>query len=226
MTSKFMRYGPPVICALLLLGMASLDPMRVDWDAARPYQARAREAIAAVPIQIGPWTGRDIAIQQDALDLLRPNATLERQYVIPGTSLSADMLIVQCGDTRDMLGHYPQICYPSAGWTIVHAEPQDWPVGAMTIPGKEYELARPHGRDQVERCVVRDFFILPSGALVRDMSDVQRAAKSYRQLAYGVAQIQLIYNANTTGRQRDAIFSDLIGANAPLIDVMKSGGVR
>jgi Protein of unknown function (DUF3485) len=226
MNSKIMSYAPPVVCGILLLGMTALDPMRIDWESAQPYQARARAAIAAVPLHIGLWTGQDEIIQKDALDLLRPNATLQRRYVLPGTSFWADILIVQCGDTRDMLGHYPPICYPSAGWKKVRAEEQDWRTSGMTIPGTEYEFTKPRGDDQMDHLIVRDFFVLPSGTLARDKDALEHAAKSYQQLAYGVAQIQLIFDARTTARQRDAIFSVLVGANASLIDVMKSGGIR
>ena len=50
------------------------------------------------------------------------------------------------------------------------------------------------------------------------MESVNAAAKDYRELAYGVAQIQVLFDASVGEAQRDAAFNGLIGANRRLID--------
>ena len=91
----------------------------------------------------------------------------------------------------------------------------------MSVDGTEYVITRPSG----ERTTIRNFFILPNGKIVRDMESVNAAAKDYRELVYGVAQVQLLFDASVGGAERDQIFAELIGANADLVATLRKGQI-
>ena len=54
-------------------------------------------------------------VPPEAQELLRPNAIFSRRFQRPG-EIGVHVLVVHCSDARDMIGHYPPICYPSSGW--------------------------------------------------------------------------------------------------------------
>jgi hypothetical protein len=73
---------------------------------------------------------------------------------------------------------------------------------------------------------IQNFFVLPNGKIVRDMEDVTAAAKDYRELVYGVAQVQLLFDAATERAERDRIFAQVIGSNRDLIETLRNGVPR
>lgn len=80
-----------------------------------------RTPLQSFPEQLGPWTGSDIPIDKDVLDILGPGDFLLRAYQDPGReSPYVDLFIAyfpsqRAGDTI----HSPQHCLPGAGWTPV-----------------------------------------------------------------------------------------------------------
>ena len=78
----------------------------------------SREPLAFLPYQLGEWTGTDVAMQQDVLDILGPGDFLQRFY--ENTSVSqpyVDLFLAyfpsqRAGDTI----HSPKHCLPGAGW--------------------------------------------------------------------------------------------------------------
>jgi len=77
-----------------------------------------REPLAALPYQLEEWTGTDVAMQQDVLDILGPGDFLQRFY--ENTSVPqpyVDLFLAyfpsqRSGDTI----HSPKHCLPGAGW--------------------------------------------------------------------------------------------------------------
>jgi hypothetical protein len=225
------QFAPPVLCLGLLAAMSYGDTLGVDWTAAAPFHARVRTAMDKVPHYIGLWEGHDEEFDRDALVLLKPNAKLQRLYTRYHSDEAVGMLIVQCADPRNMVGHYPEICYPSAGWNIDKAEAQDWHAGRLVIPGVEYTISqeRPTPRGPVRiRRIVRDFFVLPDGTMARDMDAIRAAAKTYRHLAFGAAQIQLLFEYEASPAQRDTDFNELVGdpEMTSLIETLQAGGTQ
>ena len=160
----------------------------------------------------------------DAEGLLKPNAYLHRVYINPVRDHRVELLLVQCRDARDMQGHYPPICYPSHGCQMpLPGNAEIWNVGnavkTVQIPGREYQVTFPGG----QQIAIRNFFVLPNGKMVRDMNDVTTAAKDYRELVYGVAQVQLLFDGKTNTADRNEIFAQVIGSNLGLIDMLRDG---
>jgi len=77
-----------------------------------------REPLASLPQQLGEWTGTDVAMQQDVLEILGPGDFLQRYY--ENTSVSqpfVDLFLAyfpsqRAGDTI----HSPKHCLPGSGW--------------------------------------------------------------------------------------------------------------
>jgi EpsI family protein len=77
-----------------------------------------RQPLASLPYQLGEWTGTDVAMQQDVLDILGPGDFLQRFY--ENTSVRqpyVDLFLAyfpnqRSGDTI----HSPKHCLPGAGW--------------------------------------------------------------------------------------------------------------
>lgn len=225
MMRSWFQYAAPLATLLLLVGMTTGDKLRIDPHESDGYHANAAVAIGRVPKAFGSsnrtWyqTGKDILLPDDAAGMLKPNAYLHRIYMNPSTGRRVEVLLVQCRDTRDMQGHYPPICYPSSGCSIDRGVTQTWQAGALSLTGVEYVVTRPNN----QQLIIRNFFVLPNGKIVRDMESVVAAAKDYRELVYGVAQIQLLFDASVGGAERDQIFAQWIGSNQDMIAALRSG---
>jgi exosortase len=229
----------PIASLLLLTGMTTSDKLRTDPHEADAFHARAAAAIAHLPktIEAGrnSWYARkDIPLSDDAAALLQVNGYIHRVYVNPRTDRAVELMLVQCRDSRDMQGHYPPVCYRSQGCGItLPGDAQDWKLGtrvaggppvtpaadAPSIAGREYTVTWPGG----QRMTIRNFFVLPNGKIARDMEGVNAAAKDHRELDYGVAQIQLLFDASVGAPERDQIFIDVIGSNQDLIATLRGG---
>jgi hypothetical protein len=113
-----------------------------------------------------------------------------------------------------------------------YAEPRDWNVGGMTIPGVEYGFEQKLV-GQTYRTTVYNFFVVPGGKsnnpLRRDMDAVRDAAEDYQQRYYGAAQFQVVFqglsSADLSRSERDEIFQTLIEPTIPVIKTLSSGGL-
>jgi hypothetical protein len=225
----------PVLSIGLLGGVVAEQNKHLKPRDVAPYHARAKEAIDAVPYSIagGLWTGKDEELPPAAQTLLRPNAWINRTYRENDTSTSrglreVSLLIVQCKDSNDMLGHYPPICYPNSGKTQISATPRHWQVGELTIPGTEYRFSsRAQGHDIIT--TVYSFLIVPNHGIAATMKDVESTAEDYQERYFGAAQFQVVFEAaagaDRPGSERDEIFTTLMTPNISLIKTLTSGGL-
>lgn len=208
--------------ALALLGGAAADrlSLRPPTDAG-PYHERVREAVKLLPKRIGDWMGREIEQPTAAVRLLRPNVILCREYQNYVTLRRATFLVVQCSDARDLVGHYPPVCYPNQGWRVMSKEPGDWDVDGTVVRGTIYQFRQPGGAMQTT--VVRNFMVLPDGRFERDMDAVDAASQNVERRFYGAAQVQVIVDASVPAEERDEIFGTLVAGNWPVIEAIRSG---
>jgi EpsI family protein len=77
-----------------------------------------REEFGSFPHQFGPWTGKDVDVPRDILDVLGPGDFLFRNYQdVLSSDPSVNLFIAyfssqRAGDTI----HSPKNCLPGAGW--------------------------------------------------------------------------------------------------------------
>src|SRR5208282_23181 len=119
------------LSALLLVVMNRFDPLRIDWHMADAFLAQAAQAAGKIPVSLpGGWTlQQDFPLERDAQAILQPNAYLNRRYQNIYTKQVVGFMLVECGDPRSMVGHYPPICYRGQGWTLQQVSAQQWIAG-------------------------------------------------------------------------------------------------
>lgn len=216
--------GVPVVLTVCLLGGVAVDRLVYHLPPAdsEPYHERVRATAHRLPYNIGLWLGSDVEVPAAATELLDPNAIVSRSYQHVATGKTCSFLLVQCKDARDLLGHYPPVCYASQGWAKQDATPKDWEIEGTVIPAMRYHFMRKR-LERVSEIRVENFMILPDGQFCRDMSGVETSAQDYRRKFFGAAQIQVITDAGVGDAEREQLFRQFIGAAKPLIDEIRAG---
>jgi hypothetical protein len=232
---KLIRFGlllvSPLLCLTLLGGIAAENRTYLKPADFEPYHVRGKAAIQSLPMSIGSWNGSpaDDEVPKEAQTLLKPNIILMRRYSdvsVAGLDRprSVSLLIVQCKQSGDMIGHFPPVCYPSAGNEQKLALARDWKITPeVTIPGMEYQFVWTKN-GQTIRKTVYNFMIVPTRGMVRDMEGIKQAAQDYQQRYYGAAQFQVVFSGPVNGdleqSERDEIFKTLMEPAIPVITVL------
>ena len=190
---------------------------------AEPYHARIRGSAERVRLVLGVWVGQDVPVPRVAIKTLKPNVILSRQYTNLRSRQQFSLLVIQCGDARDLVGHYPPQCYPSQGWEQRGARVVDWEVDGLRIEGMQYQFVS-NRFETVRETVVDNFMVLPNGSTCRDLRGVGRAAKDFRQRAFGAAQVQVITDVSMTAEERREVFETVVRGHRELIDAILAGG--
>lgn len=218
----FARIAPIAISLALLVAISwERAALRMPQGDPEPYHRAVRAAAAEMPYYVGEWIGADQDVPPSAITMLRPNAIVCRSYQNIRTGRSVTLLLVQCGDARDLLGHYPPVCYPAHGWTLTGSWPHDWTLGERTVEGTAYTFTR-GVLSEYDAITIYNFMVTPDGRTARDMEHVSRAAQDYRRKGYGAAQVQMVFPGNVSEQERDAIFATLLGANLNLIQTIEA----
>jgi len=212
-----------MVVSVLLLGGAVAERYTlmspVDGSA---YQARVKEAFAAFPAKVGDWTSKDVPVPAEAMRLLRPNSMMSRQYTNVATGQQCSVILVDCSDARDLLCHYPPVCYPGQGWKLVGKEARTWDVGAGEgAVGTNYEFSRVNF-ESATGIVAASTMILPDGRFKPDMRGVEEAAADVRRRVYGAAQIQVVVNGAMGAVERDRVIGEMYQLHKPLFDAIRS----
>jgi hypothetical protein len=207
----------PIAGLSLVVAVAILAPQAPQGgEETERRHARIRLAFESVPLRLGDWIGEDQPLPPAAVEMLRPNAVLSRDYRRLGDPARISVSIIHCGDVRDMGSHYPPICYPAHGWSLRNESasdraglPEAWstdtagargPVGMQgsltlggdRLPCRIYRFSRMLDSLTEARMTVVNVFILPSGEWRSDLESIREASERRRLAAEGVAQIQLV----------------------------------
>ena len=224
-----MRFSPsiiaaPVLCFGVLVGIFAEARTRIRPETTEQYHLKAKAAIESVPTIIGTWMSKPEEVPPEALKLLRNPDILSRRYVdMSQRDRWASVLIVHCRDTRDLNGHYPPVCYPNTGHTLVRRLDHDWHIKGLHIPGREYIFHKIEPSKTTRTCVY-NFLIVPVKGIVRDMTDLAKVSEDYQQRYYGASQIQLVMSAELSEETRQEIFRSLVGELTDCIRTLQSGG--
>jgi hypothetical protein len=236
--------APPLLCLGVLSGIAIEKTSHVHPKDAAGYHARVKSAIERLNLTIiddktGIWNGQDIPQPPTAIQLLKPNKILSRRYVDSSDSRGTrycDVLIVQCRDSRDMVGHYPENCYVNSGETLFDKRERDWTIRGVMITGTEYTFERYERGRPMRRCVY-NFLVVPGvmpegtpavpgvagSTIVRDIKGVNKAAEDYQRRHFGAAQFQFVFPAadpDMPRSTRDEIFATLMGSNMKVLEAL------
>ncbi len=210
-----------VAAALAMLVAAGLWTQSYPTAAsATDYHDRVLKLAGDAPKHFGPWTGTPNDIPASAVELLRPNATVSRNFVDQAGGRSGQFLVIQCRDARDLAGHWPPNCYPSSGYTETGRTLTQWQApGLPPISGMNYRFERAsiHGTLTL---VVDNFLILPGTGFVPNMAAVRQAGDDPQRRHFGAAQVQVVTRAGLTEDQRQAIFAEVLAPHAELLNTI------
>ena len=226
----------PVLCLALLGGIALQQRTRLRPDApvVKVYHDRAREEINGIPRMVTidgvQWSAEARKPETAAVRLLRPNVILSRHYVegvLDRYPRTADLLVVQCRDSRDMTGHYPPICYKNIGYEMFDKKaPEPLRVGNLSVPYTEYYFEK-WSQGQPQQLCIYNFFVVPGRGAVRDIKGVHEAAEDYERRFFGAAQFQVLIPVSQVPLKadRDRVFAGLIRSRPQLIENLISDGL-
>ncbi|MAE59832.1 MAG: hypothetical protein CMJ49_00590 [Planctomycetaceae bacterium] len=237
--SRFSKVLCMIVTLAVLIGAGfethgRLDRGRIN-DFHEAVEHQYRTVIAPKLENLGPndeWEGDQLPVTPEAIALLRPNFIFERRY--NNGRVGFTVLMSQTRDARDMLGHYPPICYTGQGWRLTRQveQPKDrWVVDDVSIAVMEYDFRRSYefsvDEEEVQTyLVVRNFMILPDRNSVWDMDLVDKHQEDFRKRGYGAAQVQIVfYGETTTMGFRDDITTMLITTLEPLLKTILNGVV-
>lgn len=191
---------------------------------AERYFDSIRLAAEAIPYKIGPWLGEDMTVAPAAVKLLQPNSIIQRQYADPSTGRTLHMLFVHCGNTLDMQGHYPPVCYPAHGWREVDRKPVSVPAASASLPATRYTFSRV--MDGLERRMsVINLIVVPRNdeQFFADMTALNRASQSVRTAGLGAAQVQIVSMNDQVDLERDPAVAQFMQAIDPVLRVIAEG---
>lgn len=218
----------PWLTLVLLVMLGWRLPARVEHSPqTEQRKAQIAAAMDAVPRFIGDWVGEDWEVPPSAQKLLRPNAVFSRSYLRLGrgerTQQRIHLLMVHCGDARDMIGHYPPICYPSSGWVAIDSEGAAWEeiiFRRRRIPMQIYRFRRvaEDGREQAIR--IFNAFILPGGHTTRGIDDINRQSERLAVSVQGVAQLQIVTPATMSRDEAAHAAAELLEGMTNLFDAL------
>lgn len=207
--SALSRAGAPAVTVALLAAMLFLGggaPFRTSPEI-EAYFARVKATIEAVPHQSGPWLGIDIPATPAAVEMLQPNKLIQRRYTHADTGEWFELLIVHCGDVRDMIGHYPPVCYPAHGWTLGPRRVVEVGDARTATRATSYTLSRDRELTR-ESIVILGLFALPAPegeTLGHDLAHIERAGRFRERARLGAAQVQVIMPSEVAGTRREQI---------------------
>ena len=214
----------PRLVALVMLGYVGFGHLLADRVApdAETYHARIRVLAEYAPLRIGEWVGKDMPVPVAAVTLLKPNVILSRSFINFRTGTEVQFLLVQCRDARDLLGHYPPVCYVTHGWQLRSSLREDWQVGDQVIHGTLYNFS-PSSSDQLVPQNISNFMVVPGGGTCPDMQGVDGAAKDHRRRLLGAAQVQVVTSERLSMEDHAAVREKLLLAHHDLIDAIGTG---
>ncbi len=213
------------LTAIILAGMGGYSLASIRPTGGEAYFARVRVAIDALPMQIDGYIGVDRPALPAAVEMLRPNRLLQREYTDPLTGSSFSVLVVHCGDVRDMMGHYPPVCYPSNGWEVesTSGEAIERSQGGP-IPITRYQVSRDDGSLRLSR-VIANTFVVPRAddPLGRDDRALDSVTRTRWSSGLGAAQVQIITDAQMDPADRERIERSLADRLEGLIGAVSKG---
>lgn len=136
--------GERVQTTLLLLLMLAVGA-GAWWLQWRPAPRVDPGPLAALPLEVGPWQGRDIPLEDAVERILQADHHVQRVYARENSGEIVWLYIGYYGTHRGgRPEHTPEVCYPSAGWSVEARESPG--LGARDDDGSVMLLVAQDGR--------------------------------------------------------------------------------
>jgi EpsI family protein len=132
--------------ALLCAGVCILAAQAISSQAFRrqPFLP-SPPALAMLPMHLGGWEQmQDASLDPEALQMLNPSDSLDRQYQLAGGPHGANLFVAYYkSQLQAKTAHDPKVCLPGAGWNPRMSRVMDVSVpGFRSFPVNYYRIAR------------------------------------------------------------------------------------
>ena len=211
-----------VLITLLALSLGAANKIRLGPPPdAKPHLERVRDATGRVTGEVPGMIVTQGHLPRQAFELLRPNVLEARTYVELASNRSFSVLLVHCGDIKDMGAHSPPACYPGSGLKVVDTRPMPLELNGRVLNGVEYEL-QPSGHDDRGPLCIWNCMFLPGGTTTYDPVDLRHHARANNLRYYGSGQVQVLVRATENATDRIASYRQAISIYQTAIDQMLS----
>ncbi|MGI9014873.1 MAG: exosortase-associated EpsI family protein [Phycisphaerales bacterium] len=212
--------GPFLAIALILMLPLGFPAGSANDAAAEVHNAQIREAFTEVAWQIARWRGDVVPLPASTDATLNPNAILSRRYREIGTGIEATLVVVHCGDARDILGHWPPVCYPANGFQLTgqQALTVECDIGlADEFTVNRFDFYRPREWGDTLDVNVFNFFVKPDGSTTADYQSITNLAGSAGRSAMGIAQVQIVITHAMSAAEETRTLTQLLSGIKPLL---------
>jgi len=169
-----------------------------------PFRAGA---LAELPLELGPWEGRDRPLAEALIRAADVDDYLYRQYTRPRDRSEVALWVAFGVRARDLAPHRPGVCYPAAGWGLrKHDAVTLENVAAEALVVQYYDFESPHldGRP----VTVLNYYVVDGRAL-SDIGELRAVAwRGGVNLQY-VAQVQVTARSGTGPAEAEQRRADL-----------------
>jgi EpsI family protein len=126
------------------------------------------------PRQIGDWTGQDVPLEEATRERTGADAILNRRYARGNGGESVGVYIASGITTRALVGHRPEVCFVSGGWTLMDHRPMELSLAdGGKLPCTIYQFSR--GMLDATRMTVLHYYIV-DGQYCGNVSLLRRKA--------------------------------------------------
>ncbi len=207
---SFLSTGAVAASVLLLFGIGHrLATARLTTITASVPLPRG--TLDALPMRLGDWNGHDVPLDERVIRATDTDDHVHREYVRNGESVT---LYVAYGvRMRDLFPHRPEVCYPSAGWTLERARDVTVPDGHETLSARVLRF-RKGGLDGQSLAVLN--YYLVDGQACPDVSLLRSRVWRRSQASYA-AQVQIASSIGVSEDHREEMLRDVAEAAAPVI---------
>jgi EpsI family protein len=165
-----------------------------QWLAARYARASQSVPIPAgtlsrLPLSIGDWNGRDVALDERVIRATDTDDHLNRVYTQPTARQNVALWVAYGVRFRDLMPHRPEVCYPGAGWTLEETRKLELrTTGGSPLPCRILRFSR--GALRNERITVLNFYLV-DGQYSPDVSALRDRTWRLKSNLQYVAQVQI-----------------------------------
>jgi hypothetical protein len=226
MSSLIHRRGMwSLIAALGVLAMAVSQKLsaRPTVDPS-PYHARIQLAASHPLSNSSAWQMEEIP-DEGLKDAFRANVLLKRSFQHRVTGESVSFSLIQCPDVRDLVRHYPSICYPARAMVETMRRPLEWTIDGLPMHATEY-LFESNDFRQANTTNVYHFILLPNGSITGDPGVMKKQVPLQNRF-YGAAQVQIVFTGTAIEESRRMeIVNEIIRMHRPIFDSILAGHVQ
>ncbi len=131
---------PVILGIVLVVGSAIVDGVWTGrWKASEELKLAVRH-LDRVPLAVGDWVGRAVAVDPRELVAAELDGGVMRRYENTRTGRAITLLIV-CGRPGPVSVHTPEVCYPGVGYEMAQEHPETLSV-PIDLRGDRAEFSR------------------------------------------------------------------------------------